>query len=204
MKKIIAIAVFGLVALGASAEKADAGKRAVIDYGTLLVDEVAQVTIVTGNIVVTKGTLVLRAEKAVIKTSPEEDMQVTLTGVPGKMATFRQKRNGGPELWVEGNAQRIEYDERSGVVKLFGSAHIRQIEGSNMTDEIKSEFISYDSMREVFTARNDASGASKPGEGRGQLIIAPRKPRAAPAPTTPTAPTAPTGPTGTPAPTGMP
>ena len=204
MKKIIAIAVFGLVALGASAEKADAGKRAVIDYGTLLVDEVAQVTIVTGNIVVTKGTLVLRAEKAVIKTSPEEDMQVTLTGVPGKMATFRQKRNGGPELWVEGNAQRIEYDERSGVVKLFGSAHIRQIEGSTMTDEIKSEFISYDSMREVFTARNDASGASKPGEGRGQLIIAPRKPRAAPAPTTPTAPTAPTGPTGTPAPTGMP
>ena len=204
MKKIIAIAVFGLVALGASAEKADAGKRAVIDYGTLLVDEVAQVTIVTGNIVVTKGTLVLRAEKAVIKTSPEEDMQVTLTGVPGKMATFRQKRDGGPELWVEGNAQRIEYDERSGVVKLFGSAHIRQIEGSNMTDEIKSEFISYDSMREVFTARNDASGASKPGEGRGQLIIAPRKPRAAPAPTTPTAPTAPTGPTGTPAPTGMP
>ncbi|WP_426103427.1 lipopolysaccharide transport periplasmic protein LptA [Massilia sp. TSP1-1-2] len=201
MKKIIAIAVFGLVALGASAEKADAGKRAVIDYGTLLVDEVAQVTIVTGNIVVTKGTLVLRAEKAVIKTSPEEDMQVTLTGVPGKMATFRQKRDGGPELWVEGNAQRIEYDERSGVVKLFGSAHIRQIEGSNMTDEIKSEFISYDSMREVFTARNDASGASKPGEGRGQLIIAPRKPRAAPAPT---APTAPTGPTGTPAPTGMP
>ena len=204
MKKIIAIAVFGLVALGASAEKADAGKRAVIDYGTLLVDEVAQVTIVTGNIVVTKGTLVLRAEKAVIKTSPEEDMQVTLTGVPGKMATFRQKRDGGPELWVEGNAQRIEYDERSGVVKLFGSAHIRQIEGSTMTDEIKSEFISYDSMREVFTARNDASGASKPGEGRGQLIIAPRKPRAAPAPTTPTAPTAPTGPTGTPAPTGMP
>ncbi|WP_426207539.1 lipopolysaccharide transport periplasmic protein LptA [Massilia sp. TWP1-3-3] len=201
MKKIIAIAVFGLVALGASAEKADAGKRAVIDYGTLLVDEVAQVTIVTGNIVVTKGTLVLRAEKAVIKTSPEEDMQVTLTGVPGKMATFRQKRDGGPELWVEGNAQRIEYDERSGVVKLFGSAHIRQIEGSTMTDEIKSEFISYDSMREVFTARNDASGASKPGEGRGQLIIAPRKPRAAPAPT---APTAPTGPTGTPAPTGMP
>ena len=181
MKKIIAIALIGLVALSASAEKADAGKRAVIDYGTLLVDEVAQVTIVTGNIIVTKGTLVLRAEKAVIKQSPEEDMQVTLTTVPGKMASFRQKRDGGPDMWVEGEAQRIEYDERTAVVKLFGSAHIRQLEGSTMTDEIKSEFISYDSMREVFTARNDASGASKPGQGRGQLIIAPRKPRAAPA-----------------------
>lgn len=180
MKKIIAIALIGLVALSASAEKADAGKRAVIDYTTLLVDEVAQVTTVTGNIIVTKGTLVLRAEKAVIKTNPEEDMQVTLTSVPGKMASFRQKRDGGPDMWVEGEAQRIEYDEHTAVVKLFGNAHIRQLEGSTMTDEIKSEFISYDSMREVFTARNDASGTGKPGQGRGQMIIAPRKPRAAP------------------------
>ena len=192
MKKLIAIALIGLVALSASAEKSDAGKRAVIDYDTLLVDEITQVTTLTGNVIVTKGTLVLRAEKAVLKQSPEEDLHVTLTTTAGKLASFRQKRDGGPDLWVEGEAQRIEYDERSAVVKLFGNARIRQLEGSNMTDEIKSEFISYDSMREVFTARNDASGASKPGQGRGQMIIAPRKPRAAPA--------APAAPASTPAP----
>lgn len=180
MKKIILFALIGLAALGASAEKADIGKRAVIDYDSLLVDEVTQTTTLTGNVVVTKGTLVLRAEKTVLKQSPEEDIYVTLTTTAGKKATFRQKRDGGPDLWVEGEAQRIEYDERTGVVKFFGSARIRQLDGANMTDEIKSEFISYDSLREVFAARNDASGASKPGAGRGQLIIAPRKPRAAP------------------------
>lgn len=181
MKKIIAIAIFGLAALAANAEKADAGKRAVIDYDTLLVDEITQVTTLTGNVIVTKGTLVLRAEKAVLKQSPEEDLHVTLTTTAGKTASFRQKRDGGPDLWVEGEAQRIEYDERTAVVKLFGGARIRQLEGSTMTDEIKSEYITYDSLREVFAARNDPSGASKPGQGRGQLIIAPRKPRAAPA-----------------------
>ena len=181
MKKILAIAIIGLAALSASAEKADVGKRAVIDYDSLLVDEVNQVTTLTGNVIVTKGTLVLRAEKAVLKQSPEEDIHVTLTTTAGKSASFRQKRDGGPDLWVEGEAQRIEYDERSAVVKLFGNARIRQLEGSTMTDEIKSEYITYDSLREVFSARNDASGASKPGQGRGQLIIAPRKPRAAPA-----------------------
>jgi lipopolysaccharide export system protein LptA len=180
MKKILAIAIIGLAALSASAEKADAGKRAVIDYDTLLVDEVTQVTTLTGNVIVTKGSLVLRAEKAVLKQSPEEDLYVTLTTSAGKTASFRQKRDGGPDLWVEGEAQRIEYDERSAVVKLFGGARIRQLEGSNMTDEIKSEYITYDSLREVFAARNDPSGASKPGQGRGQLIIAPRKPRPAP------------------------
>ena len=186
MKKILAIALIGLAALSASAEKADAGKRAVIDYDTLLVDEVTQVTTLTGNVIVTKGTLVLRAEKAVLKQSPEEDLHVTLTTSAGKSASFRQKRDGGPDLWVEGEAQRIEYDERTAVVKLYGGARIRQLEGSTMTDEIKSEYITYDSLREVFAARNDASGASKPGQGRGQLIIAPRKPRPAPsAPQTP-------------------
>lgn len=192
MKKIIAVALIGLAALSASAEKADAGKRAVIDYDTLLVDEVTQITTLTGNVIVTKGTLVLRAEKAVLKQSPEDDIHVTLTTAASKTASFRQKRDGGPNLWVEGEAQRIEYDERTAVVKLFGGARIRQLEGATMTDEIKSEFISYDSLREVFTARNDASGVSKPGQGRGQMIIAPRKPR--PAPTeTPAAPPVPAG-----------
>jgi lipopolysaccharide export system protein LptA len=194
MKKIFAFALFGLAALGASAEKADAGKQAVIDYNTLHVDEVSQTSTLTGDVVVTKGTLVLRAEKAVVKQTPEDDMMVTLNAAAGKQATFRQKRDGGPDLWVEGEAQRIEYDERSAVMKLFGSAKIRQIEGGRTTDEIKSEFISYDSLREVFAARNDAGGASKPGAGRGQMIIAPRKPRAAPA----TAPAVPPAPVSTP------
>lgn len=181
MKKIIAIAVMGLAMLSASAEKADAGKTTVIDYTNLQVDEVNQTTILTGRVIVTKGTLVLRAEKAVIKQSPEGDIHATLTSGAGTRASFRQKRDGGPDLWVEGEASRIEFDERASVVKLFSGARIRQLEGGRMTDEIQSEFISYDSLREVFTARNDASGESKPGAGRGRMIIAPRKPRAEPA-----------------------
>ena len=195
------MAIIGLAALSASAEKADAGKRAVIDYDTLLVDEITQITTLTGNVIVTKGTLVLRAEKAVLKQSPEEDLHVTLTTSAGKTASFRQKRDGGPDLWVEGSAQRIEYDERTAVVELFGGARIRQLEGSSMTDEIKSEYITYDSLREVFAARNDPSGVTKPGQGRGQLIIAPRKPRpapSAPAPMPAQPPATPPAPTGTP------
>lgn len=199
MKKILAFALISLAALNASAEKADAGKQAVIDYDTLHVDEVTQITTLTGNVIVTKGTLVLKAEKAVIRQTPEDDMHVTLTTIPGKQATFRQKRDGGPDLWVEGEAQRIEYDERSAVVKLFTGAKIRQLEGTRLTDEIQSEYVTYDSLREVFAARNDAGGTTKPGQGRGRMIIAPRKPKPAPsaAPATPAAPATTSAPTGT-------
>lgn len=190
MKKLIAIAVLGMAVMSASAEKADAQKTAVIDYTNLQVDEVNQTTILTGNVIVTKGTLVLRAEKAVIKRTPDEYIEVTLTTIPGKRATFRQKRDGGPDLWVEGEASRIEFNERASIVQLFSGARIRQLEGGRMTDEIQSEYISYDAMREIFTARNDASGESKPGAGRGRMIIAPRKPRAGEAPAAPAAPAA--------------
>ena len=188
MKKILVFAVLGLAALGASAEKADLGKQAVLEFDTAHDDRVAQTSVLSGNVIVTKGTLVLRAEKAVLKQSPEEDMLVTLTAGAGKPATFRQKRDGGPDLWMEGEAQRIEYDERSATVKLYGGAIIREIEGARVTNEIQGAFISYDNTRELFVVRNDSSGASKPSGGRGKIILAPRKPRAAPAPAAPTTP----------------
>ncbi|MCE3606708.1 lipopolysaccharide transport periplasmic protein LptA [Massilia sp. P8910] len=181
MKKFLAFALLGLAAATASAEKADAAKQAVIGYDSLETNEVTQVTIFTGNVVVTKGTLILKSDRAVVKNTPEGDMFVTLTANPGKAATFRQKRDGGPDLWIEGQAQRIEYDERNDLMKLFSGARIRQLEGDKPTNEIESEFISYDSRKEVFVARNDASGTNKPGQGRGTMVIAPRKPRAAPA-----------------------
>ena len=131
----------------------------------------------TGNVTITKGTLVLKADKAMYKQTPQKNNQVILIGSDSSPASFRQKRDGGPDLWIEGEAQRIEYDELTNLVKLFTAAHIRQFDGTRLTDEIQSEFISYDSIHEVFSANNHASGMSKPGRGRGKMIIAPRIPQ---------------------------
>jgi lipopolysaccharide export system protein LptA len=175
MKKLLAAAFLSLASLSAMAERADSLKQAVINFDSLDVDEVSQTRIATGNVVVTRGTLVLKSDKAVIKETPEGYMTVTLTAAPGKLATFRQKRDGGPDLWVEGQAQRIEYDERNEVVKLFASAEIRELENGRLSNELQGAFISYDNRKEVATVRNDPSGESKVGGGRGTLILAPRK-----------------------------
>jgi lipopolysaccharide export system protein LptA len=174
MKKIFAVAALALAPLSAWAEKADSLKQAVINFETIDADDVNQVRTLSGNVSVTRGTLVLRSDKAVLKELPNGDLSVTLTAVPGKVATFRQKRDGGPDLWMEGQAQRIEYDERAEVVKLFGTAQVKQLEGAKVQDQLDSEFISYDSRKEVMVALNDASGESKPGKGRGTLVLAPR------------------------------
>jgi len=198
MKKIAVAAFVSLLSLSLSpahAERADSLKQAVINFDSLDVDEVTQTRILTGNVVLTRGTLVMKSDRALVKETPEGYMNVTLTSGPGRVATFRQKRDGGPDLWMEGQAERIEYDERVEVVKLFSKAVVKELENSRLTNQIDGAYISYDSRREVATVRNDASGESKVGGGRGTLIIAPRRtatgaPAAAPAAAVPATPAA--------------
>ncbi len=194
MKKVchnvIAAAFVSLLSLApAHAERADSLKQAVINFDSLDVDEVTQTRILTGNVILTRGTLTLKSDRALVKETPEGYMSVTLTSGPGRVATFRQKRDGGPDLWMEGQGERIEYDERQEVVKLFSKAIVRQLENGRLTNELDGAYIAYDSRREVATVRNDASGESKVGGGRGTLIIAPRRAPAAPG-STPAAPAA--------------
>ena len=178
MKKLFAAAVISLLSLTASAERADSLKQAVIDFDSGDLNEVAGVRIVSGNVVLRRGTLELKADRAVIKESPEGYMSVTLTSDPGKVATFRQKRDGGPDLWIEGQAERIEYEDRDELVRLYTNAVVKELENKRLSNQISAPFIAYDNRKEVATVRNDASGQSKVGGGRGTLSLAPK--RAAP------------------------
>jgi lipopolysaccharide export system protein LptA len=188
---VVAAAFLSLLSLSASAERADSLKQAVVNFDSLDVDEVTQTRILTGNVILTRGTLVMKSDRALVKETPEGYMNVTLTSGPGRVATFRQKRDGGPDLWVEGQAERIEYDERVELVKLFSKAIVKETENGRLTNELDGAYISYDNRKEVATVRNDPSGESKVGGGRGTLIIAPRRaapaPAAAPAAATPAA-----------------
>jgi len=175
MKKLLVAAFLSLLSLTAAAERADSLKEAVINFDSLDIDEVTGTRILTGNVVLTRGTLVLKSDRALVKESPEGYMSVTLTAAGGKVATFRQKRDGGPDLWVDGQAERIEYDERSELVRLYSNAVVRELEGARMTNQITGPFISYDNRKEVATVRNDASGKSVAGGGRGTLILAPKR-----------------------------
>jgi lipopolysaccharide export system protein LptA len=182
MKKHIAAAFILLASFAAHAERADSLKPAKVSAVSLDIDQVTGNHIATGDVVITRGTLTIKADKAVVSETPEGYMAVTLTSAPGKFATFRQKRDGGPDLWVEGQASRIEYDERTEMVKLFNNAVVKQLENGRLTNEIDGQFISYDNRKEVAAVRNDVSGETRPGSGRGTFIMEPHRTPAAAAP----------------------
>lgn len=168
--------LFSLTLAGAArAEKADATKPTNVEADQMAYDDVKQVNTFTGNVVLTRGTLIMKGARLIVIQDPAGYQYATLWGQPGKPATFRQKRDGGPDLWIEGQAaDRIEYDNKTEIAKLFAKAEVRRLEGSKITDEIHGEFISYDSRAEFFSVNNTASGESKPGGGRIKAVIQPR------------------------------
>jgi lipopolysaccharide export system protein LptA len=156
------------------AEKADSAKPTNIEADQMAYDDVKQINTFTGNVILTRGTLIMKAGKLVVTQDPAGYQFATLLAPAGGLATFRQKREGGENQWVEGQAERIEYDGKAELVKLFSKARMKRLEGNKPTDEVEGEFISYDSRAEFFAVNNTANGDSKPGGGRIKAVIQPR------------------------------
>lgn len=164
----------------AHAEKADSSKPTVVDADQMAYDDVKQVNTFTGTVVLTRGTLLMKAARVIVTQDPAGYQFATLYAAPGGRATFRQKRDGGPDLWIEGEADRIEYDGKTEIAKLYTRAKMRRLEGVKPTDEVEGEFISYDSRSEFFSVNNTAAGGeSKAGAGRIKAVIQARTPGAA-------------------------
>lgn len=137
----------------AHAEKADRNKP--INYSAESGDVNIQTKVgtLTGNVVITQGTLTIHADKVVFRQNTDNTLSATAFGNP---VSFRQKRDGVEEYY-EGFAQRGEYDGSKDLLQLYDRALLRR--GG---DEIRSNYISYDTATELFKAEGRAS--TTPGQ----------------------------------------
>jgi lipopolysaccharide export system protein LptA len=179
-RRSLAVALaLAVLTCSAHAEKADKDKPINLEADRVNIDDAKKVSVFEGNVVLTQGTLQIRADRLVVR----EDAQGFSYGVAyGNLVTFRQKREGVDE-YVEGQAERIEYDGKAERVQLFNRAQMKR-----GADEIRGSYISYDQPTEFFRVTGGPDDqAGKPGAGRVRAIIQPKnkdkdKPReAAPA-----------------------
>ncbi len=186
MKPHCVLALLLAAAPLAVAEKADRSKPLTIEAdqpGTL--DLAKQVVVFNGNVVVAQGTMAIRAERVEVRERADghrNAIALGSTGQGGKPATFRQKRDGVDEF-IEGVAERIEYDSRGDVVRFAGNAQVRRLRGGAPGDEISGGVITYDSGNETFSVQGApnavAAGASGPANGRVRVTLTPRPEAAA-------------------------
>jgi len=176
----------------AQAEKADRNKPMIFEANSLRYDDVKQATIITGNVLMTKGTIVIRAERIEIHEDADGYQSSTITGLPDKPAFFRQKREGMDEF-IEGESELIEYDGRADTVKFTKNAVLRRLRAATLADEITGALIVYENLTDMFSVDGNAvKGAAPATGGRVRAMLTPKPEAAASAPRT--AASAPAGP----------
>jgi len=153
------------------AEAADRDKPIDLEADTVKVDDAKQISTYSGNVILTQGTLVIHADKLVVREDKEGFQHSTSLGNP---TTFKQKREGKNE-YMEGSAQRIEYDGRMDKVQLYTKAWVKRGE-----DIVHGDYIMYDANAEYAEVIGGGSQAATPGAptGRVRAIIQPKNKKA--------------------------
>jgi lipopolysaccharide export system protein LptA len=161
----------------ATAEKADQNKPMNVEADALRYDDLKQTSVFTGRVVLTKGTIVIRGARVDVRQDPEGYQYGVVTAEPGKLAFYRQKREGVDEF-IEGEGETIEYDGKADRVKFVKHAELRRYRGATVSDEMVGSLITYDNGTDVFTV--DAGPTSPAVGGRVRAVISPRPAASAP------------------------
>jgi len=166
--------------LPAAAERADRDKPMNAEADALRYDDLKQTSVFTGNVVITKGTTIIRGAQVDVSQDPEGYQHAVAIAAPGKLAYYRKKRDGVDE-YIEGEGERIEYDSRADLVRFIKRAVVRRFKGATLSDETSGALIVYNNLTDVFTvdAGAPASTPANPG-GRVRAMLSPRGAASAP------------------------
>lgn len=164
-----ALALVLVAAAPARAEKADRDKPTNIEANSMSSDDTKRVSIFQGNVLLTKGTIAVRADRIVVRQDADGFQLATAYGNPVR---FRQKGDpkGGKEgVWTDGEALRVEIDDRNERIELFERARVTRDQ-----DVVNGEHIFLDQRTEFFSVSAARGAAPTSPEGRVKAVIQPK------------------------------
>ncbi len=155
------------------AEKADRSKEIVIDAARNTADQAKNILVLEGMVTLEQGTMRITADKMIVKRDDQEFIFAELVALGGNQITFREKREGFNDF-MEGTADRAEFDDKARTIKLFKRAKLK-----TGNDLLTGEYIYYNSDTQVIQADGQAP-VGKDGKpktdsaGRVRIVIQPR------------------------------
>ncbi len=122
-----------------------------IDSEKLDYDDARQTSVFTGNVVLTRGDLTLRAHRLELRQNEAGDQFAVATAADGKQVFVRQAAAKGVES-VEGHADRAEYNSSTQQLDFIGHAVVNRMACGKVLDEIRGERIRYNQGTDVYSA----------------------------------------------------
>lgn len=139
----------------------DSNKPINIKADSVTINEKTGISIYTGNVVFTQGSLVLNGSKIVIH---QPDGSITKILVNGNPARFQQEQDDSPDI-VHAKAEKMKYVTKDERVYLSKNASVWQ--GDNL---LKGNEIEYNTRNSTVTAQKSSNNTN-----RVHVVIEPEK-----------------------------
>jgi len=168
--RLLALILIGAVLCSpAGAEKSDKDKPTNIEADRMSSDEARRMSIFEGNVVLANGTMMVRADRIVVRQDADGFQFATAYGKPVKFRQRGDAKGGKEGVWTEGEAMRIEIDGRNERVELFESARVTR--GQDVVD---GEYIFVDQRTEYFSVSASKEVLPNAPAGRVKAVIQPK------------------------------
>ena len=166
--RTVTLLTLALLSQSAVAERADRDQPIQVEANRISIDDAKKIQILEGDVVVIKGTMVLRADRVVITEDQYGFQKATATGGKDGLARMRQKREGVDE-YTDGEAERIEYNTNTEVAEFFHRAWVKSGQ-----DQVRGDYIWYDAISEKYLVTAGQNRDPKAPPARVRAVIQPR------------------------------
>lgn len=166
---IVFLTVLGWSTAGRAAQ-ADRNAATVVESASLSHDDKNGVTVFEGNVVLTKGSLILQGSRMVLRKQESGAFTAEVTGTPARV---QQARDTPGEL-IRGEGSQIVYNSQNELAVLTGQAVMRRLSGSQLLDQLVGERLLYSSVTETYSVEGIGAGSNGEVPGRVQMTILPR------------------------------
>jgi lipopolysaccharide export system protein LptA len=134
--------------------KGDKNKETKLSSDTGNFNDVDQEYVLTGNVLITKGSIVVKGSKAVVIVDPEGYQQITVRGDIKTPAFFSQQLDKPYPEFIEGFADIIFYEAKKDQLLLSGKAFTSRKKGAYIVDKLIADKINYDLYTEEYNAQS--------------------------------------------------
>ena len=158
----------------ANAEKADQDKPIILEAEKVSVNDVQQVYDLKGQVLLIKGSIIVTGEDGHIQVDPEGYELVDVKGSADTTASFRQRREGPADEFIQGRGTQVTYNAKTEILTITGDASLKRSLNMQMLDQLQGWKIEYDDIKERYRVTPPAN-AKADDLPLARAILSPRR-----------------------------
>lgn len=150
--KWLLVCLLGCVQIDAFALKSDQQQATKFTADKVDFNDVTQEYVLTGKVVVQKGSILVKGIKAVIVVDPDGFQKISVISDGRSLSEFTQQLDGPTPEYIYAEGELIMFEEKDDHLFILGQAFTKRSSGNTWRDKLVADEIQYNLFTEKYTA----------------------------------------------------